>query len=168
MKRLKHILMVAAVLLACIVCDQATKQAAKEYLRDGQPVSLLSGILRLEYAENSGAFLSLGASLPGHWRDYIFIAGVAIILTAILLHLLLRPGSHLVGTWALALVCGGGFSNLLDRVRYDGRVVDFLNVGLGSLRTGIFNVADMAIMAGVVMLVVHPLLTKPSGESAKT
>ncbi len=167
MTRLKHLLVVVAVLMACIGGDQATKHIAKEYLGDGRLVSLLGGTLRLEYAENSGAFLSLGASLPGHWRDYIFIAGVAIILTAILLYLLLKPSAYLIGTSALALVCGGGFSNLVDRVRYDGRVVDFLNVGLGPIRTGIFNVADMAIMAGVLLLILQPMLAKGQRGSAR-
>src|SRR6185437_669837 len=56
---------------------------------------------------------------------------------------------------ALALVAGGGISNLIDRLLYDGRVTDFLNVGIGSLRTGIFNLADMAILAGALLLVLR-------------
>lgn len=53
----------------------------------------------------------------------------------------------------MALFVAGGSSNLLDRLTR-GSVIDFMNVGLGPLRTGIFNVADMAIMlgAGLVML----------------
>jgi len=54
---------------------------------------------------------------------------------------------------ALALVAGGGLSNLIDRLVYDGRVTDFLNVGIGSLRTGIFNLADTAILAGALLLI---------------
>ena len=49
----------------------------------------------------------------------------------------------------------GGFSNLYDRITNHGGVVDFMNMGVGSLRTGIFNVADMAIMAGVLLLVIY-------------
>lgn len=52
---------------------------------------------------------------------------------------------------ALALICGGGIGNLIDRVRFDGHVTDFLNLGVGSIRTGIFNVADMALMIGVAL-----------------
>ena len=52
---------------------------------------------------------------------------------------------------ALSLVCGGGLGNLIDRIRFDGHVTDFLNVGVGSVRTGIFNVADMALMVGMVL-----------------
>jgi signal peptidase II len=61
---------------------------------------------------------------------------------------------------ALALVAGGGISNLIDRLLYDGRVTDFLNVGIGGVRTGIFNVADMAIMAGALLLLVNMRASK--------
>ena len=56
---------------------------------------------------------------------------------------------------AIALVVGGGLSNLIDRLVNEGRVVDFMQLGIGPLRTGVFNVADVAIMGGLaVMLVV--------------
>ena len=60
-----------------------------------------------------------------------------------------RPGQA-----GLLLFLAGGVSNLIDRVTL-GRVIDFLNVGIGPLRTGIFNIADMAIIAGVVILIVE-------------
>jgi len=59
-------------------------------------------------------------------------------------------------------VCGGGLSNLVDRIAYDGHVVDFLNIGIGSLRTGIFNVADMAITAGALLLAFDSFRKSPS------
>jgi signal peptidase II len=57
--------------------------------------------------------------------------------------------------FALALVLGGGSSNLIDRFVNDGYVVDFINLGAGPIRTGIFNVADVAITAGVLLLLVQ-------------
>jgi signal peptidase II len=50
------------------------------------------------------------------------------------------------------LFLAGGASNLLDRIMH-GTVVDFMNVGVGSLRTGIFNVADVALMIGVALMI---------------
>lgn len=47
----------------------------------------------------------------------------------------------------------GGLGNLLDRIMNDGRVIDFMNLGIGPLRTGIFNVADVCITIGVVLLI---------------
>ena len=51
------------------------------------------------------------------------------------------------------LVMGGGFGNLIDRIYNQGRVVDFMNLGIGSLRTGVFNVADLAVTFGAIAVV---------------
>jgi signal peptidase II len=64
-----------------------------------------------------------------------------------------RATSGSVQIVSLSLICGGGFGNLIDRLRYDGYVMDFLNIGIGPIRTGIFNVADVALMAGIALLV---------------
>jgi signal peptidase II len=61
-------------------------------------------------------------------------------------------------------VLGGDISNLMDRFMHGGRVVDFMNVGLGSLRTCIFNIADMIIMAGIRLLCVLLLRSLNSSE----
>ena len=53
---------------------------------------------------------------------------------------------------SVSLIVTAGASNLIDRMRHDGFVVDFLNVGIGSFRTGIFNFADVAIMGGIIIL----------------
>jgi len=58
---------------------------------------------------------------------------------------------------ARSLVLSGGLGNLVDRIINDGRVIDFMNIGIGSLRTGIFNVADVYITVGVVVLVFQSL-----------
>jgi signal peptidase II len=65
----------------------------------------------------------------------------------------------------LALLIGGGVSNLVDRISR-GAVVDFLNLGIGSLRTGIFNVADMAIMSGIALLIVRRTGRLKAGDNA--
>lgn len=58
---------------------------------------------------------------------------------------------------AWSLVLSGGLGNLVDRIINDGRVIDFMNIGIGSLRTGIFNVADVCITVGVVVLIFQAL-----------
>jgi signal peptidase II len=65
----------------------------------------------------------------------------------------------------LALLTGGGLGNWLDRLLHSGAVVDFVSLGLGSLRTGIFNVADVAIVAGALLLALGPLRRAPSEET---
>ncbi len=68
-----------------------------------------------------------------------------------------------------ALLLAGAVGNLIDRLRFDGLVIDFMNLGVGGLRSGIFNVADMAIMAGALLLalrVTNAPAALPEGASA--
>jgi signal peptidase II len=83
---------------------------------------------------------------------------------ALLVYLLRSSELTAFATICLSLVCAGGLSNLIDRVAYDGRVIDFLNVGIGSLRTGIFNVADMAITFGAILMLLESFLTSKAAE----
>ncbi len=140
------------VLAATIGCDRVTKRMAVESLAGAPHRSFLAGTVRMLYAENTGGFLSLGAGLPSGSRTAVFVVGTGLMLLAVAVALLWSraDGRSLLGA---TLFLAGGASNWLDRVVH-GKVVDFLNVGIGPVRTGIFNVADMAILAGLALLVV--------------
>ena len=157
MARLIKIVVIAVTLLSCVGCDQATKAVVKEYLPRHEVLSFARDTFRLQYAENTGAFLSVGASLPDKARGLLFTVGIATILFVILSYLLFAPALPHTTTISLSLIVGGGLSNLIDRIAYGGYVVDFLNIGLGNLRTGIFNIADVAIMVGAITLIVRSL-----------
>ena len=152
MHRLKHITIVCLILLSCVGCDQATKVIAKEYLPRNEIMSFASDTVRLQYVENKAGFLSMGSSLPEKTRELIFTVGAGAIVVLMLCYLLVASSLRPTTTIALSLICGGGFGNLIDRILYDGHVIDFLNVGIGGLRTGIFNVADVALMAGAFLI----------------
>ncbi len=144
------------------ICDQATKRIASDTLRFSLPQSYLDGLFRLQYSENPGGFLSFGAGLPGDVRTWLFKWAVGILLTGALAFALLDRQVRTVTTIGLALFIGGGFSNLADRVFRGDLVVDFMNVGIGRLRTGVFNVADLSIVVGLVVLLVGSLLGQGS------
>ena len=139
--------------VATIGCDRVTKHVAVTALADAPVRSFLGDTLRLEYAENPGAFLGLGDHWPREVRIAVFGIGNGLLLVA--LGVAARrarwSGPALLG---VALFIAGGAANLLDRIAYDV-VIDFMNVGIGPVRTGIFNVADMAIMLGAAMAVIH-------------
>jgi len=152
MRTIPRFLVVMCTLFCCVGCDQVSKSAARALLTTGVTQSFLADSLRLQLVENPGSFLSLGASLPQHLRYMLFIGGVAVLLIGLVCAALFAKK---LGPWrfvALAFVAGGGISNLIDRLTHAGRVTDFLNVGIGPLRTGIFNLADMAILAGALLL----------------
>jgi len=159
--RFKRVLLIFGVLVACVGCDQTTKTLARGHLQNRPAISLLGDTLRLQYTENPGAFLSLGASLPQHWRSAVFTLGSAVLVGGALLYALLAARVRPARIIAIALICGGGIGNLLDRIRFDGAVTDFLNIGAGGLRTGIFNVADMALMLGLLLFFVRREPSEP-------
>jgi signal peptidase II len=146
-------LLTAVVLLLTGGCDQVAKKVAVAELKGTPRRSYLADMFRLEYAENPGAFLGLGGSLPGSWQFWILTIGVGALLLVMLGYLLWSRHLHIGPALGLAMMVGGGLSNWFDRLVNEGRVVDFMNLGIGSLRTGIFNVADVAIMAGAAVMV---------------
>ena len=161
MNQRSHSTLALMIISVCIAVDQMTKWLAKKYLAPDGFILFAGDIFRFHYAENTGAFLSLGSSLPEPWRHIIFTVVVGIFLLALLAYLFFNRSLPREYAACLALVCGGGLSNLIDRIWYDGRVVDFLNVGIGSLRTGIFNVADMAITGGAILLLIDSFRKQP-------
>ncbi|MDX1439458.1 MAG: signal peptidase II [Rubricoccaceae bacterium] len=136
--------------LSIVGCDRISKEIATDMLAGAPPRSYLFDVLRLSYHENSGSFLSLGAQLPDTIRFMVFIVAAGILLALFALYALRSGwgGAKFVG---FALFVAGGIANWVDRIA-DGTVIDFLNVGIGPVRTGIFNVADMALMVGAVIL----------------
>ena len=165
MTQLPKTLPIIVITLSCVAIDQVSKFVAKQYLDPGDLYSFASDTFRLQYAENSGAFLGLGATLPDPWRHLIFTVLVGVFLLWLLVYLLRSTELTSLATVCLSLVCAGGLSNLIDRIAYDGRVVDFLNVGIGPLRTGIFNVADMAITFGALLMLGESLRSSKSAEA---
>jgi signal peptidase II len=149
---LGRLLVFAFVLVACVGCDHAAKQAAEQWLGHGGGVSLLAGVVQLELVANPGAFLSLGAGLPEALRHVVLIGLAPLVLALVSWWVWRSPGASRAHAVALGLVAGGGLANWLDRVIDDGAVTDFVSLGLGALRTGIFNLADVAIVAGVLLL----------------
>jgi signal peptidase II len=147
------VLIVAA--LGTIGCDRVTKHLATTTLAGTPGRSYLADTVRLEYAENPGGFLSLGADLPSRARTLVFTAVTGLVLMVMIVT---ATGSRWEGWPALGLTLfiAGAASNWIDRV-VRGSVVDFLNLGIQSVRTGIFNVADVAIMVGVALVVVGEL-----------
>jgi len=138
-------------LLSCVGCDQATKILAKSHLASRLlPMEYLNGAVRIQYAENTGAFLSLGANLPEEARFVLFVLLVGPILITGLAFAFRSDRTTPVQKMGLILAVGGGMGNLIDRIAH-GAVVDFVSLGIGPLRTGIFNLADVAITAGLVL-----------------
>jgi signal peptidase II len=143
-------------------CDRVSKHFAAASLAGEPRQSFLADTVRLEYTENAGAFLGLGENWSRTAQTAVFTVGTGLILCGLIAAAFRfrLSGPALVG---LALYLAGGVSNLIDRV-VRGSVIDYMNVGVGPLRTGIFNVADIAIMVGVGIFVFTHRPHEPPSE----
>ncbi|MBN1440010.1 MAG: signal peptidase II [Anaerolineales bacterium] len=149
---------------AVLAVDQAGKALATEYLSDGVRHSYLGDFLRLEYIHNTGAILGLGSQLPAGIRRWFMPLSTVAILVWVGIMLIREEGFG----WAAAgfsLVWGGGFANLIDRAAY-GEVVDFFSLGFGAVRTGVSNLADVAIVVGIPLIIIGWLGMKPAVPEA--
>jgi signal peptidase II len=152
-------------LTSIVGCDRATKHLATELLA-GQPTqSFFADTVRLQYAENVGGFLGLGAERTPLARKLLLTVATGAALV-VLAFVLIRSRRSFWHSFGIALFFAGGLSNWIDRA-LRGSVVDFLNVGVGWLRTGIFNVADIALMLGVAILLFAALPTRASRRAPR-
>ena len=145
-------------LLLCLLfaaaagCDRVTKYVAVTTLYGTPAQSFLADTVRLNYHENPGGFLGTGATWQPQTRAVVFqLANIVFLLAVFVI-----AGWYQWSPWGeagVALFLGGAASNIIDRMAL-GRVVDFMNVGIGPLRTGIFIVADVVILAGIAIVLV--------------
>jgi len=146
------LLLFAAVLVTTAGCDHVTKSAAISLLEGSAPLTKAGGAVRFQLAANEGAFLSLGSRLPETLRDSLFLVVVPVVLLWLCARFLVARRVSWPLTLGLGLVAGGGFANWADRLASGGAVTDFIVLRLGPLHTGFFNVADVAILAGAILI----------------
>ena len=152
MNRTYRIWLVGVLLLSTTGCDQLTKKVAQAELASSAPISPLNDLIRFEYAENPGAFLSIGEHLPSPillLLSSLLVGAVILLLVKLSIQ---KRDVKLTALVGLSLLVGGSLGNLIDRVLHNGVVVDFVSVGIGRVRSGIFNLADIAILMGVFVL----------------
>lgn len=135
--------------LLLVLTDCATKRLAVEHLPPGFPRPVIDDVLRFTLSYNVGA--AMGTSLGRFSRVGFSLVAVAMLVVLLRILRSTPPDDAWVGG-ALALICGGALGNLLDRLRSPRGVVDFIDVGLGTHRFWIFNVADMGVTVGAALL----------------
>ncbi|MCP4590936.1 MAG: signal peptidase II [bacterium] len=174
----KRILLVSAIVLVLVAADHATKYVAVKTLKGSPSIKFPESwgeryFFSFKYATNTGAFLSLGSQLPEKVRPLILTGLNMVILGGMAAFLFLKRGLPPSIVVALALILSGGLGNILDRLFREGHVVvDFMYLQMpikappGAwwdvlTHTGIFNIADLAIVGGLLFLVAMELFRRP-------
>ncbi len=156
MNKLIRITIILFVLLFQVGCDQISKKVVRNNIAKQEQITVIEDFLTLTKVENTGAFLSLGHRLPELLRILLLIIFPVLLLGAAIFYLFHKSGLSLLSQTAIACLVGGGIGNLIDRILY-GSVTDFLHMDFYIFQTGVFNMADVSIMAGMFMLIADRL-----------
>lgn len=140
-------------------CDQVSKIIVRQKIDYYENISLIKDHVTLTKVENTGAFLSMGDSLPDAVRFMILSLMPIGVLLFGLYFLFTQTNLPRMMQVGLGFLLGGGIGNIYDRLKF-GSVTDFLHIDFGLFRTGIFNFADVSIMVGIGLLILNSVKTK--------
>lgn len=149
---------ILSIILINVGCDQVSKNLVRNNLEYHERIPLVEDHVVLTKVENSGAFLSLGDSLPPVTKQILLFLLPSAALLIMLCWLMLHIDMQKRMLFALSCIIGGGAGNIYDRIVY-GSVTDFLYIHYGLFKTGIFNAADVSIMFGTFFLIGSYFLT---------
>jgi signal peptidase II len=159
MKGTLRYFLIIFIVSANLGCDQITKHAARKNLEYLETTSIIGNHFVFTRIENSGAFLSMGDSIP-YAAKFILLSVLPLLAMVYGIYFLLKhpylPPLFLLG---LCFVIGGGLGNLYDRFVY-GSVTDFLHIDFYFIKTGIFNLADVSIMIGMAMILTNTFIKR--------
>jgi signal peptidase II len=137
----------ASLFAAVVVLDQFTKWLVKHAMLLGQSVPVLGDFIRLTYVENRGIAFGLRV---GNGTVFTFFSAAASLFIVYYLWKQRKESATL--RISLLLILAGAVGNLIDRIAF-GRVVDFVDVGIKTLRWPVFNVADSSVVVGMGVMV---------------
>ena len=159
MKLSKRSIYIYAVIILTIAVDQISKIVVRNNIvgrtdiNPGERISVIGDAFILMNVENTGAFLGMGSDLNPTLRIILLLALPIIVLAFVLRHILKDKSLDNWSLFAFASIIGGGIANVYDRIVY-GSVTDFFFIDLGGVfRTGIFNMADLSVTTGMIILV---------------
>ncbi len=139
------------IVLLNIGCDQISKDVVRKNVDPNDYIRVVQDNFILTNVENTGAMLGFGQNLPPILKVILLQALPVLVLLILLFRILQKSNLDKWLIMAFAFVIGGGIGNLIDRILY-GSVTDFFQIKIGFLKTGIFNMADVSVTVGVLLI----------------
>lgn len=150
-----------AIVLTIFVVDFVTKRYVLAHTADFmRGIDLIDGLLRFTYVRNAGA--AFGMFQGARW-PFVLVSSAAVVGLTVLLA---RGRSAGLKRVAYSMILAGAAGNLVDRIFYDGLVVDFIEMGLRGKTFPVYNVADMGVSIGAALLVLALLGEKEATHEA--
>ena len=159
-KKSRYLLITILVFLS-IAFDQISKIWVRNNFESYSEKSIIGDVFTLIKVENTGAFLGMGSELSEIPRVLLLIILPVIVLISITLYTYIDKSLDKLSIIGFSLIIGGGIANIFDRIVF-GSVTDFLYINLGGIfKTGIFNIADLSVTTGMIIILISSFKRKP-------
>ena len=154
MKLSRRSFFIILTIVLTIAVDQISKIIVRTYVVPSERSNIIGKFFTLHNVENAGAFLGMGSDLSPLLKLILLLILPIVVLSFVTYHIFKDQSLDKVSVFAFACIIGGGIANVFDRVVY-GSVTDFFHIDLGGVfRTGIFNMADLSVTTGMILLLV--------------
>ncbi|NCP91158.1 MAG: signal peptidase II [Flavobacteriales bacterium] len=152
MKLSRRSLFIILTIILTIAIDQISKILVRAYVIPSEKTNIIGTYFTLHNVENTGAFLGMGSDLSPVLKLILLLILPIAVLGFVTVHIFKDKSLDNLSIFAFASIIGGGIANVFDRIVY-GSVTDFFHIDLGGVfRTGIFNMADLSVTTGMIIL----------------
>ncbi len=152
--KLSRTLSIVLLIVANIAIDQISKFIVRANIAQNEIIQLIGDTFIMTKVENSGAFLGMGSDLSPTLKWILLLILPVIVLAGVVYYIITNKTLDRLSLIAFCCIIGGGIANVFDRFVY-GSVTDFFHIDLGGVfRTGIFNLADMSVSFGMILLII--------------
>ena len=144
---------ISSLIILSIFLDQFSKFWIRNNIESYNEIELIGSFFTLIRVENSGAFLGMGSELSYIPKLILLIIFPILVLVAVSIYTYVDKKLDNLSLVGFSLIIGGGIANIFDRIVY-GSVTDFLYINLGFFKTGIFNIADLSVTTGMILILI--------------
>ena len=157
----KRNLFITTIVFLSIILDQISKIWVRNNFESYIENSIIGDVFTLINVENTGAFLGMGSELSEIPRVLLLIVLPIIVLVSITIYTYIDKSLDKISIIGFSLIIGGGIANIFDRIVY-GSVTDFLYLNFGGVfKTGIFNIADLSVTTGMILILISSFKKNP-------
>ncbi|MHA7842689.1 MAG: signal peptidase II [Winogradskyella sp.] len=151
-----------------IAIDQITKVIVRANIEIREVIELIGDKFILTNVYNKGAFLGMGSDMNPTLRTIFLLILPTIVLIYVIYYIIKTKELDRLSLIAFCCIIGGGVANVFDRIVF-GKVTDFFFIDLGGVfKTGIFNVADLSVTTGMIILLYRGIFNKEREEKPET
>ena len=156
----KRNISISIIIALSIFLDQISKILIRNNVEQYSDIKLIGEYFILTNVENSGAFLGMGSGFSPIMKSVFLIILPIIVLISIIIYVYRDKEIDKISLIGFSIIIGGGIGNIFDRIMY-GSVTDFLFIDLGGIfKTGIFNIADLAVTTGMILILLMSFKNK--------